>query len=98
MRQARRGEAMGRACGRGPSVDDSVLAELRAIREEIRHLSERVGSAATREELDGYVRKEAFEAAQAEHDRALQSWRSWLPIVISAVALLLTIAQHVRVQ
>jgi hypothetical protein len=89
----------GRALARGQSaVDDAVLAELRAIREEIRHLSERVGSAATREELDGYVRKEAFEAAQAEHDRALQSWRSWLPTVIGGVALLLTVAQHVHIQ
>jgi hypothetical protein len=88
----------GRGLARGQAaVDDAVLAELRAIREEIRHLSERVGNAASREELDGYVRKEAFEAAQQEHDRSLQSWRSWLPILIGGAALLMTLAQHIRI-
>lgn len=78
-------------------VSSEMLAELRAIRGEIHDLTEKVGLAATREDLKGYVTQEVFDAAQAEHRRRVEGWRGWLPIWISAAALLLNLLQHVRV-
>lgn len=78
----------GRGSGRSGGVDGEVLAELRAIREEIHALSERVAGAATREDLDGYVTKEIFDAHVASGQRAADLWNRWLPIGIACCAFL----------
>ena len=65
-----------------------MLAELRAIREEISKLSDKVGAAATREDLKGYVTRGEFETHVAGHQRVMEGWRGWLPIALSAFALL----------
>jgi hypothetical protein len=67
-------------------IDGEVLAELRAIREEIHSLSERVAGAATREDLDDYVTKEVFDAHVASGQRATDLWNRWLPIGIAVCA------------
>lgn len=72
----------------GDSVDSAVLAELRAIRAEISKLADRVGESATRDELKGYVTRGEFEAHVAGHQRVVEGWRGWLPIALSACALL----------
>lgn len=80
------------AAGGVQAVDVAVLAELRAIREQITKLAEKVGAAATRDEvkrdLDDYVTKREFDAHVTAHQRLLDGWRGWLPIVVSGVALL----------
>lgn len=65
-----------------------MLAELRAIREEIRRLAERVGDAATREDLGAYCTVQRFEDHIKGHRARVEGWRAWLPIVISALSLL----------
>lgn len=72
-------------------IDEAVLAELRAIRSEIHDLSERVGQAATREDLDGYVRLEAFEAWKNGETRARSAIVQWAPYALSVGALAWTI-------
>jgi hypothetical protein len=70
----------------GGGIDGEVLAELRAIREEIHSLSERVADAATREDLDAYVTKEVFDAHVSAGRRAADLWNRWLPIGIAVCA------------
>ena len=69
-----------------------MLAELRAIREDLGKkldtLAEKVGESATRDDLEDYVRKDVFSAHVAEHQRMIEGWRGWLPIALSAFALL----------
>ena len=67
-------------------VDGEVLAELRAIRQEIHELAERVGNAATREELGDYVTREVFDAHVEGHRRVVDGWRGWVPIGIASFA------------
>lgn len=70
-------------------MDEAVLTELRAIRAEIRTLADKLAQTATREELGGYVRREEFEMHQASHRSLAMGWQRWVPVAISAVALLL---------
>jgi hypothetical protein len=70
------------------SVNEAVLAELRAIRAEIHELTQRVGNAATRDDLDDYLPRDVFNAHVAEQQRRTQDWRFWLPYALSALALL----------
>lgn len=70
------------------SVDVAVLQELRAIREEISKLAEKVGRSATREDLDDYVRQEEFRAHVEGHRRVIDGWRGWLPIALASGAIL----------
>ena len=69
-------------------VDEAVLAELRGIREQIQGLSEKLGNAAMRDDLADYVRKEAFDAHVGGHQRLIEGWRGWLPVVIACFAVL----------
>ena len=77
-------------------VDGEVLAELRAIREEIHALSERVAQAASREDLKGYVTQQQFEDHVAAHDGKMADWRWWAAFGMSVVAVIIsTISAHV---
>ena len=69
-------------------IDSEVLTELRGIRSEIQKLSEKVAQSATREDLDGYVTKEIFDAHVASGQRAADLWNRWLPIGIACCAFL----------
>lgn len=73
--------------GRAGSVDGEVLAELRAIRQELQHMSERVANAATREELDAYVTRDAFDAHVLQGQRLADLWQRWVPTGLSAFAI-----------
>lgn len=70
-------------------MDEAVLTELRAIRSEIRALAEKVGEAATRAELEAYVRREELDAHMAAHRAVTTGWQRWVPIALSAGVLLL---------
>lgn len=56
-----------------------MLAELRAIRLQLEHMSERIGQAATREDLKNYVTGEVFRHHLESHQKGLENWRTWLP-------------------
>lgn len=56
-----------------------MLTELRAIRTEISHLTEKIGQAATREDLTQYATKEMFDHHLQSHQRNVEGWRAWLP-------------------
>jgi hypothetical protein len=77
---------MRRTVAYGPGVDEAVLAELRAIRQEIHDLSERVAASATRDDLHNYVSAETFQAHVAAHRAQSESWRAWTPIALSSAA------------
>ncbi|HZC07766.1 MAG TPA: hypothetical protein VE338_19165 [Ktedonobacterales bacterium] len=80
----------------GGGVDGEVLAELRAIREEIHALSERVADAATREDLKGYVTQQQFDDHIAGEDGKVLGWRWWATMGMSSAAILLSlISSHV---
>jgi hypothetical protein len=85
-RAEEKGITMRRVTTYQPGVDEAVLAELRAIRAEIHHLSERVAAAATRDDLHNYVTAETFRAHEATHYARVESWRSWAPFALSAAA------------
>lgn len=67
-------------------IDGEVLAELRAIREEIHGLSERVAQSATREDLADYVTKEVFQAHVESGRRATDLWNRWGSTALAGVA------------
>ena len=62
---------------------NAMLAELRAIRESVEHLSERIGQAATRDDLTKYVTNEVFKHHLESHQKSLENWRVWLPWAVS---------------
>lgn len=74
------------------SVDGEVLAELRAIREEIHALSERVAQAASREDLKLYVTRDQFEDHVTADAGKKADWRWWVTLGVSISAILLTLA------
>jgi hypothetical protein len=67
-------------------IDEAVLAELRAIRAEIHDLSERVATAATRDDLHDYVSADLFTTHLEAHRTHAEGWRVWLPFTLSATA------------
>jgi hypothetical protein len=71
--------------GRAGVDGDAMLAELRAIREQIEHLGERLGQAATREELKNYVTADVFKHHLESHAKASENWRVWLPWAVTIV-------------
>jgi hypothetical protein len=77
----------------GGSVDEAVLAELRAIRMEIQRLAQRVGESAPRAELEHYVRREVFDGHLRDHTMEVEGWRFWGPFVLSGIALLVVLMQ-----
>ena len=76
---------------RAGSVDGEVLAELRAIRGELRALADRLALAASREDLKGYVTQKQFDDHVASHDGKKADWRWWAAFGLSAGAILLSI-------
>ena len=76
---------------RSGSVDGEVLAELRAIREEIHALSERVAQAASREDLKGYVTQQQFGDHVGAHEGEVVGWRWWATLGMSAAAIVLSL-------
>ena len=79
------------------AVNGEVLAELRAIREEIHALTERVAASATREDLQSYVTKEVFDAHVVASQRANDVWYRWAPSVVGGLAVLWAIVgQHIH--
>ena len=58
---------------------DAMLAELRAIRDSVERLGERIGQAATREDLKNYVTADVFKHHLDSHQKGLENWRTWLP-------------------
>lgn len=81
----------------GGSVDEAVLAELRAIRAEIQQLARRVGESATRQDLHSYLPVDAFRAHERQHERAAQGWRFWGPFVLSSCSMLVVLMQAVGI-
>lgn len=73
--------------GRRGSVDEAVLAELRAIRAEIHDLAERVATAATRDDLDGYVPRAEYEAHLKSHTTTIDTRRWWATYGLSVIAI-----------
>jgi predicted anti-sigma-YlaC factor YlaD len=78
-------------------VDSAVLTELRAIRDEIAKLSERVGASATREELRDYLPMTTFRDHLEQQRMISVNWRAWAPFAVSIVALLLSVIGHIGV-
>lgn len=76
-------------------VDSAVLAELRAIRDEIAKLSDRVAAAATREDLREYVPMTTFRDHIEQQRMTAVNWRAWAPFAVSLVALLLSLVGHI---
>lgn len=76
-------------------VSGEVLAELRAIRDEIRTLSERLSLAASREDLKGYVTQQQFDDHLAAESDKKQDWRWWAVYAMSGMGLLLGISGHI---
>lgn len=58
---------------------NAMLAELRAIRQELQHQSEMIGKSATREDLKNYVTVDLFKHHLESHQKGLENWRTWLP-------------------
>ncbi len=87
-----RQDRQGRSSG---SVDGEVLAELRAIREEIHALSERVANAASRDDLRDYVTQQQFDDHVAAHSGRIADWRWWAAFGMSGAAMLLSLFAHV---
>ncbi len=58
---------------------NAMLAELRAIRESVERLGERIGEAATREDLKNYVPLSLFNHHLESHQKGIENWRTWLP-------------------
>lgn len=56
-----------------------MLAELRLIRQQLERLGERIGQAATREDLKNYVTLDVFKHHLESHQKGLENWRTWLP-------------------
>lgn len=56
-----------------------MLAELRAIRDSVERLGERIGQAATRDDLKNYVTADVFKHHLDSHQKGLENWRTWLP-------------------
>jgi len=71
---------------------NAMLAELRAIRESVEHLSERIGQAATRDDLTKYVTNEVFKHHLESHQKSLENWRVWLPWAVMVLLGLLELA------
>lgn len=77
-------------------MDGEVLAELRAIREEIHALSERVADAATREDLKGYVTQQQFDDHVTGEDSKVLGWRWWATMGMSGAAILFSlVSSHI---
>lgn len=77
-------------------MDGEVLAELRAIREEIHALSERVADAATREDLKGYVTQQQFDDHVAGEGGKKADWRWWASFGMAGGAVVVSlISSHV---
>ncbi len=74
-------------------MDEAVLAELRAIRGEIQQLAQRIGLAATREDLGRYLPRDLFDEHVRDHERGVEGWRFWGPFVLSGIALALVLLQ-----
>ena len=83
---------MGRHDG---SVDEAVLTELRAIREEIRRLAERVGESVSREELRDYVTTERFDSYVRSRRALVEGWRGWTSLGISTVAMVAVVVRDI---
>ena len=67
-----------------PDVDgNAMLAELRAIRESVERLGERIGQAATRDDLKNYVTADVFKHHLESHAKASENWRVWLPWAVT---------------
>lgn len=65
-----------------------VLAELRQIRATLERLGERIGQAATREDLKNYVPMELFKHHLESHQKGIENWRTWLPWAVgTAIAI-----------
>lgn len=62
---------------------EAMLAELRQIRQQIEHLADRIGAAATREDLKNYVTVDLFKHHLESHAKSLENWRVWLPWAVS---------------
>ena len=77
---------------RAGSVDGEVLAELRAIREEIHSLSERVALAASRDDLKLYVTREQFDDHLAAETVKKADWRWWATLGVSLTAIFMALA------
>ena len=58
---------------------NAMLAELRAIRQELQHQSEMIGKSATRDDLKNYVTVDLFRHHLESHQKGLENWRPWLP-------------------
>ena len=66
----------------------AMLAELRQIRATLERLSERIGQAATRDDLKNYVTVDLFRHHLESHQKGLENWRTWLPWAVgTAIAL-----------
>ena len=72
-------------------VDGEVLAELRAIRMEIKGLSDRVADSATREDLKGYVTQKAFDDHVAAEGNKKADWRWWASFGMAAGAIVVSL-------
>ena len=69
-----------------------MLAELRQIRQQIEHLADRIGAAATREDLKNYVTVDLFKHHLESHAKSLENWRVWLPRAVMVLLGLLELA------
>ncbi|WIG60485.1 MAG: hypothetical protein OJF49_003233 [Ktedonobacterales bacterium] len=83
---------------RQAGIDTAVLEELRAIRAEIHELAEKVGQAATRDDLADYVTREAFDAHVNQHKERVADWRFWLPYALTALMFVLYVMQDLGVR
>lgn len=86
----------GGGTARRSGIDADVLAELRAIREEIHTLAERVSQAASRDDLKLYVTQQQFDDHLAtEREKTLDDkgdWRWWAAFSLSIFAVVVAFA------
>ena len=67
---------------------EAMLAELRQIRQQLEHLSERLGQAATRDDLKNYVTADLFKHHLESHQKGIENWRTWLPWAVGILVAL----------
>lgn len=68
---------------------EAMLAELRQIRQQLERLGERIGQAATRDDLKNYVTIDLFKHHLESHQKGMDNWRTWLPWAVGLTAALL---------
>lgn len=68
-------------------VDVDVLEEIRGLRLDFKDLAEKVGKSATRDDLAGYVTREAFDAHVTSHASGMDTRRWWANYGLAVAAL-----------